>query len=90
MKFMLAIPIRLYQIFISPFFGETCRYHPTCSEYTKEALSRHGVLKGLFLGTRRILSCHPWCHKNIHDPVPERFAWRDVLGYKKASKNEEH
>lgn len=86
MKFFLTIPIRLYQILISPFVGHHCRYIPTCSSYTKEAFHQHGSAKGLYLGTCRILSCHPWSKKDIDDPVPERFAWRDILGYKNPSK----
>lgn len=85
MKFLLILPIRLYQIFISPFVGHHCRYHPTCSNYTKEAIEKHGALKGTFLGIRRILSCNPWSKKDMDDPVPERFAWRELLGYKNPS-----
>ena len=90
MKCFLTLPIRFYQIFISPFFGGCCRYHPSCSCYAKEAIERHGFFKGIYLGSLRILSCHPWSRKNMDDPVPERFAWRDILGYKNPSKNQEN
>ncbi len=69
--FLLTIPIRIYQWLISPALPKTCRYVPTCSEYALEALRVHGPLKGLVMGTRRILSCHPWGGHG-YDPVPPR------------------
>lgn len=63
--------VRFYQVAISPFTLATCRYEPTCSSYMIEALQIHGVFYGLFLGTKRILSCHPWGGKG-YDPVPEK------------------
>lgn len=64
--------VRFYQTAISPFTPPTCRFQPTCSHYTIEALKKHGVLKGGFLSIKRILSCHPW-GKSGYDPVPEEF-----------------
>lgn len=61
--------IRFYQLCISPFTPATCRYTPTCSAYTLEALKKHGLIKGGWLGLKRILSCHPW-GKSGYDPVP--------------------
>lgn len=61
--------IKVYQTFISTFTPATCRYQPTCSQYTKEALTKHGFLKGMKLSIKRILSCHPWGGKG-YDPVP--------------------
>ncbi|WP_397385660.1 membrane protein insertion efficiency factor YidD [Paenimyroides ceti] len=61
--------IRFYQICISPFTPASCRYTPTCSQYTLEALKKHGLLKGGWLGIKRITSCHPW-GKSGYDPVP--------------------
>ena len=61
--------IRGYQRFISPALPSSCRFTPTCSEYTRQAIIRHGVLKGIWLGTRRILKCHPF-HPGGEDPVP--------------------
>ncbi len=61
--------IRFYQVAISPFLGSNCRYSPTCSEYSKQALKKHGLLKGLWLAVHRIFSCHPWGGKG-YDPVP--------------------
>jgi hypothetical protein len=61
--------IRLYQLAVSPLLGPRCRFHPTCSDYTREAVLRHGVLRGLSLGVRRVGRCHPW-HPGGVDPVP--------------------
>jgi len=61
--------IKIYQRFISPLFPSTCRYTPTCSHYTKEALEKHGLLKGGWLSIKRISSCHPWGGQG-YDPVP--------------------
>lgn len=74
-----------YRFCISPFLGNRCRYAPTCSHYTSEALRRHGFFKGLALGFFRILRCHPWSKHPMIDPVPERFAWRDMIGYKRGA-----
>lgn len=63
--------IRFYQRGISPMLGAHCRFTPTCSQYTYEAIQIHGFLKGTFLGARRILKCHPF-HPGGYDPVPER------------------
>jgi putative membrane protein insertion efficiency factor len=69
MKYALAAAVRVYQLAISPFLGQCCRFHPTCSEYAREALLRHGVGKGIALGVIRICKCHPW-HPGGVDPVP--------------------
>jgi len=67
--YLLVIPVKLYQWLISPWLPRTCRYYPSCSEYAIEALKIHGPLIGLLLGTKRILSCHPWGGHGP-DPVP--------------------
>ena len=62
MKILVNILIKLikgYKFLISPLFGHSCRYLPTCSEYTIEALKEYGLIKGLFKSLKRILSCHP-------------------------------
>jgi len=65
--------LRFYKAALSPLLPPACRYTPTCSEYAMEAIDRHGVLKGGWLATRRVLSCHPWS-RGGYDPVPERRA----------------
>ncbi|MCB9964840.1 MAG: membrane protein insertion efficiency factor YidD [Rhodospirillales bacterium] len=82
MKFLIIWPVRLYQVLLSPWLGHHCRYHPTCSRYMIEAVTRHGVLKGGYLGSRRLLRCHPLARCEPLDPVPQTFAWRQILGYK--------
>ncbi|MHA6698063.1 membrane protein insertion efficiency factor YidD [Chryseobacterium sp. A301] len=75
MKYLAILPlvglIRFYQLAISPWLGSNCRYHPTCSQYMLEALKVHGLFYGLYLGTKRILSCHPWGGQG-YDPVPPK------------------
>ncbi|RTL57708.1 MAG: membrane protein insertion efficiency factor YidD [Rhodocyclaceae bacterium] len=61
--------IRFYKLAISPFLGRSCRFYPSCSEYTLEALQKHGLVKGLYLSVRRIGRCNPW-HSGGFDPVP--------------------
>ncbi len=61
--------IFIYKNLISPFTPATCRYQPTCSQYTKDALLKHGLFKGSLLGLKRIFSCHPWGGSG-YDPVP--------------------
>ena len=62
--------IRLYQILLSPFLGQHCRFQPSCSRYAIEAVKRHGVIHGAWLTVTRIGRCHPW-HEGGDDPVPE-------------------
>lgn len=69
MKQAAAALIRFYQRFVSPLLGPNCRYHPTCSTYALESIERHGMLRGGWLGVRRICRCHPW-HDGGYDPVP--------------------
>jgi putative membrane protein insertion efficiency factor len=69
--FILIVPVKLYQWMISPWLPKSCRYYPTCSEYAVESLRVHGPFIGLLMGTKRILSCHPWGGHG-HDPVPPK------------------
>ena len=68
MKFLLIGLIRFYQYAISPLIGPRCRFYPSCSHYTLEAIRVHGALRGGYLGARRLLRCHPW-HPGAYDPV---------------------
>ena len=77
MKFLLLLPIRFYKRFISPLFPPCCRFYPTCSTYAMQAIERFGAVKGLYLGLRRLLRCHPWSPGGI-DEVPDTFRWRRV------------
>lgn len=61
--------VRLYQRFVSPLLGPTCRFSPTCSHYMIEAIQRHGLWRGGWMGLGRILRCHPF-NKGGEDPVP--------------------
>lgn len=67
--------IRGYQKFISPLFPPSCRYYPTCSNYSVQAIQKHGAIKGSIMGISRILRCHPFV-KGGYDPVPEQFSIR--------------
>ena len=60
--------LRAYQLFLSPLLPSACRFHPTCSEYMKDAIEKHGVLKGVGMGLRRLSRCHPF-HQGGFDPV---------------------
>ena len=69
MKRVLLALVRFYRRAISPFRPPCCRYTPTCSQYCLEALRKHGLFKGGYLGIKRLLSCHPWGGSG-YDPVP--------------------
>ena len=68
--YIVSIPVRFYRLVISPLIGSNCRYHPTCSSYTLEALDKHGAIKGGRLAIKRILKCHPLGGSGI-DNVPD-------------------
>lgn len=67
---LLVALVKGYQLALSPFFGQQCRFTPTCSQYAIEALQAHSSVKGLLLIVKRISRCHPW-HAGGHDPVPK-------------------
>lgn len=70
MQRILILFVRVYRLLLSPFLGNNCRFHPTCSAYAEAAIRRHGTLKGSWLALKRISRCHPW-HPGGVDPVPD-------------------
>jgi uncharacterized protein len=71
LNFPFILLVKIYQYIISPLFPATCRFTPTCSSYTIEAITIWGPIKGIYLGIKRMLKCHPW-GKYGHDPVPTK------------------
>ncbi len=71
MRRLFVLLIRGYSYLVSPFLGNNCRFHPTCSCYAQTAIERHGVFRGGWLTIRRLLHCHPW-HPGGYDPVPDK------------------
>lgn len=71
MKTLLTSLIKVYSWLISPLIGQSCRFYPSCSAYSAEAIETHGAFKGSFLAVKRILKCHPWYKGNLLDPVPD-------------------
>ncbi len=71
LKKIFILPIRLYQATLSPLLGPKCRHEPSCSQYAVEAIQEWGVLKGMWLGMKRISKCHPWGTFG-YDPVPKK------------------
>jgi putative membrane protein insertion efficiency factor len=61
--------IRAYQLALSPFLGSSCRFHPSCSEYARQAVERYGAVRGLWLAGKRLARCHPWRAGGL-DPLP--------------------
>jgi hypothetical protein len=61
--------IKAYQMLLSPFFGQQCRFYPTCSQYAIEVINKRGAIAGSYYTIRRLLRCHPW-HAGGHDPIP--------------------
>jgi putative membrane protein insertion efficiency factor len=68
MQPMLIAALRGYKLFISPFLPSACRYYPTCSEYMLEAIKKHGTVRGVWMGLKRLGRCHPF-HAGGYDPV---------------------
>jgi len=71
LSYIFILPIKIYQLVISPIIPNSCRHIPTCSQYAIEALKIHGIFKGTWLAVKRILRCHPW-GTHGYDPVPPR------------------
>ena len=68
MQSILMAGLRCYQFVVSPVLPSACRFHPTCSEFMRQAIERHGSLKGIWMGLRRLARCHPF-HAGGYDPV---------------------
>ncbi|MDX6296220.1 MAG: uncharacterized protein QOI51_77 [Nocardioidaceae bacterium] len=75
MKYALIWLLRAYRLLISPLYGQVCRYHPSCSAYALDAVTRFGSVRGSWLAARRLVRCHPWAAGG-YDPVPTVFTWR--------------
>lgn len=74
MKYIFIFLIKIYKTAISPFLPNSCRFYPTCSEYSSQALMKHGAVKGLILSVWRVLRCNPY-NKGGFDPVPDTFSF---------------
>jgi uncharacterized protein len=72
MKYLLLFLIRTYQLTLSALIGRRCRYLPTCSDYARHAIEKHGAWRGFLLGLARVSRCHPWGGDGF-DPVPETY-----------------
>ena len=68
LAYPLILAIYFYRFALSPIFGNSCRYYPTCSHYAEDALRKYGALRGSYYAARRLLRCHPW-HEGGYDPV---------------------
>ena len=71
LRWIFILPVKLYQLLISPLFPTSCRHEPSCSNYMIQAIKIHGALKGLWLGIKRLAKCHPWGTFG-YDPVPKK------------------
>ena len=78
MRIVIVALLRFYKRWISPFLPSACRFHPTCSMYMLEAVQKHGPIRGIWLGLKRIGRCHPLCEGGL-DPVPEPNQYHKAL-----------
>ena len=77
LKTIYIFPIRAYQIIVSPILGPTCRFQPTCSYYMIDAIKQWGILRGTWMGLKRISSCHPWGSSG-YDSVPKNLKNKSI------------
>jgi putative membrane protein insertion efficiency factor len=71
-----------YRTVVSPLYGDVCRYYPSCSSYALQAIQQHGAVRGIWMGARRIIRCHPWAAGGVDDiPVPRRTMTTTRLGF---------
>jgi len=82
------LALRVYKSYLSVLFAGSCRFEPTCSQYAYEAIARFGVARGVWLGTKRLLRCHPLSRRFGYDPVPEK--WEEMPSKTIAAANEVH
>jgi hypothetical protein len=68
MRKLIVAVLRFYKLILSPFLPSSCRYHPSCSEYMRQAVEKHGAARGVWMGLKRLLRCHPF-HAGGLDPV---------------------
>lgn len=87
---LLSVPVRIallalrfYKTYLSILFAGNCRFEPTCSQYAYEAIERFGVARGVWLGLKRLLRCHPLSRKFGYDPIPE--SWKESVQAKQAA-----
>lgn len=69
MRRLVSRLLQAYKFLVSPLLGQNCRFYPSCADYAREAVERHGVVRGFWLAARRVGRCHPW-HPGGFDPVP--------------------
>ncbi|MFZ2963296.1 MAG: membrane protein insertion efficiency factor YidD [Rhodoglobus sp.] len=68
---LVVLLLKAYRAVVSPLYGDVCRYYPSCSHYTLQAVQQHGLTRGSWLGVRRVARCHPWAEGGIDDvPAP--------------------
>jgi putative membrane protein insertion efficiency factor len=82
------LALRVYKAYLSVLFAGSCRFEPTCSQYAYEAIERFGVARGVWLGTKRLVRCHPLSRRFGYDPVPEK--WEEMPSKTIAAANEVH
>lgn len=76
MKRVLVSALKAYRLIVSPMYGQTCRYYPSCSAYALGAVETHGSVRGTWLALRRLARCHPWCAGGVDlVPRPDRYRW---------------